>query len=97
MSDNHERTDAAPSWRLPPTPGPFASLAQWREWRDQLVALGPAVPGVDAKLNIANSTIAGITRGLEVEQRGLLGVDSGMSDVQNEQTNAASEQGDKGT
>lgn len=61
------------------------------------MALGPAVPGVDAKLNIANSTIAGITRGLEVEQRGLLGVDSGMSDVQNEQTNDASEQGDKGT
>lgn len=96
MSDNHERTDAAPSWRLPPTPGPFASLAQWREWRDQLMALGPAVPGVDAKLNIANSTIAGITRGLEVERRGQLGVDSGMSDVQNERTSAASEQGDKG-
>lgn len=76
MSDNHERTYAAPSWRLPPTPGPFASLTQWREWRDQLRALGSGVPGVDASLKIANSTIASMTRGLGLqwsERHGMYG------------------------
>lgn len=82
MSDNRVHTDAVPPLHLPPTPGPFASLTQWREKRDQLVNLGLGVPGVDAKLNIANSTMAAMTRGLEVERRGHLGVDSGMSDVQ---------------
>jgi hypothetical protein len=96
MSDNRVRTDAVPPWHLPPTPGPFATLAQWREWRDQLVALGPGVPGIDAKLNIAHSTIAGMTRGLEVEQTERLGTKDGSALVQNERTSAASEQGDKG-
>lgn len=86
MSDKHERTDAAPSWRLPPTPGPFASLAQWREWRDQLVALGPAVPGVDAKLTIAHSTIASMTRALGAEWSKHRGIQGGLLSEQEKRT-----------
>lgn len=88
MSDNHERTDAAPSWRLPPTPGPFASLTQWREWRDQLRALGPVVPGVDASLNIANSTIASMTRALGAEWSKQLGIQGGLLSEQENRTSA---------
>ncbi|WP_430407329.1 hypothetical protein [Hydrogenophaga sp.] len=42
---------------LPPNPGPFASLKQWREWREELRALGADTPGVDVELQIAEHAI----------------------------------------
>ena len=44
-------------WLLPQNPGPFASLSQWRDWRDELHALGAANPGVDVELSIAEKCI----------------------------------------
>lgn len=42
---------------LPPNPGPFASLEQWIAWRDELLALGSEIPGVDVELAVAELAI----------------------------------------
>jgi hypothetical protein len=94
MSDNRVRTDAVPPWHLPPTPGPFASLVQWREWRDQLVALGPGVPGIDAKINIAHSTIASMMRALGVEWSKHHGIKGRLLNEQDERTIATTKHED---
>jgi hypothetical protein len=49
-------------WLLPPNPGPFASLKQWREWREELRVLGTDTPGVDVELQIAERAIADALR-----------------------------------
>ncbi|MEK6668639.1 MAG: hypothetical protein AABZ19_07470 [Pseudomonadota bacterium] len=53
-------------WLLPPNPGPFGTLAQWREWQKELKALGPATPGVALELEVAEGFIAELEQAPEL-------------------------------
>ena len=44
-------------WLLPQNPGPFATLSQWKAWRDELCALGVETPGVDVEFEVANRVV----------------------------------------
>ncbi len=44
-------------WLLPPNPGPFGSLEQWLQWRQELLRLGAQTHGVDVELAVANKMI----------------------------------------
>ncbi len=52
---------------LPQNPGPFASLQEWTKWRDELIAMGPTVIGVDVELAVANTFIAELMAEHEAE------------------------------
>ena len=44
-------------WLLPQNPGPFAPLAEWKTWRDELAEVGTKGIGVDAEIEIAAAMI----------------------------------------
>lgn len=52
-------------WLLPPNPGPFGTLEQWQQWRQELIRLGAQNPGVDVELEVADAMITQLTLAMQ--------------------------------